>query len=192
MNLELCECPCVHLTRFRLLVQKQSATVKAHTCALSGHSPLNSTRNKFHWLKNYSHYLTNSRPIQLHSFHFTHLNQPLKNITTLLHYSHIPNTHKITEYMVPQRLVLWQGFAIILYIVLSLIKTMILEPYNIRRNYSLLALILKKFINELWTLYMYVVHSWVTPLEAYQLYVAQTRSCRKRCSRIISSVIKPA
>ena len=34
MNLELCKFPCVHLTRFRL-VQKQSATVKADTCALS-------------------------------------------------------------------------------------------------------------------------------------------------------------
>ena len=40
MNLELCKFPCVHLTRFRL-VQKQSATVKAHTCALSLHGPFN-------------------------------------------------------------------------------------------------------------------------------------------------------
>ena len=38
MNLELCKFPCVHLTRFRL-AQKHSATVKAHTCALSWHSP---------------------------------------------------------------------------------------------------------------------------------------------------------
>ena len=38
MNLELCKFPCVHLIRFRL-VKKQSATVKAHTCALSWHSP---------------------------------------------------------------------------------------------------------------------------------------------------------
>ena len=53
---------------------------------------LNSARNKFHWLTNYIHYLTNSRPIQLHAFHFTHLNQPL-NYTALLHYSHTPNTH---------------------------------------------------------------------------------------------------
>ena len=40
MNLELCKFPCVHLIRFRL-VQKQAATVKAHTCALSWHSPFN-------------------------------------------------------------------------------------------------------------------------------------------------------
>ena len=39
------------------------------------------------------HYLTNSRSIYLHAFHFTHLNQPLK-YATLLHYSHIPNTLK--------------------------------------------------------------------------------------------------
>ena len=38
MNLELCKFPCVHLTRF-WLAQKHSATVKAHTCALSWHSP---------------------------------------------------------------------------------------------------------------------------------------------------------
>jgi len=38
MNLELCKFPRVHLTRFRL-VQRQSATVTAHTCALSWHSP---------------------------------------------------------------------------------------------------------------------------------------------------------
>ena len=42
MNLELCKFPCVHLT-FQL-VQKQSATVKAHTCALSGNSRLNTMK----------------------------------------------------------------------------------------------------------------------------------------------------
>ena len=40
MSLELCKFLCVHLTRFRL-VKKQSATVKAHTCALSLHGPFN-------------------------------------------------------------------------------------------------------------------------------------------------------
>ena len=50
-----------------------------------------SMRNRFHSLTTYSHYLTNPRPILLHAFHFTHLNQPLK-YTTLLHYSHIPKT----------------------------------------------------------------------------------------------------
>ena len=54
---------------------------------------LNSRRNRFHWLTNYSHYLTNPRPIQLHASHFIHLNQPLKD-TTLLNYSHTPDTHK--------------------------------------------------------------------------------------------------
>ena len=34
MNLQLCKFPRAHLTRFRL-VQRQSATVTAHTCALS-------------------------------------------------------------------------------------------------------------------------------------------------------------
>ena len=40
MNLKLCKFPRVQLTRFRL-VQRQSATVTAHTCALSWHSPFN-------------------------------------------------------------------------------------------------------------------------------------------------------
>ena len=39
MNLKLCKFPRV-LTRFRL-VQRQSATVTAHTCAQSWHSPFN-------------------------------------------------------------------------------------------------------------------------------------------------------
>ena len=43
MNLELCKFPCVYLTRFRL-VKKQTATVKAHTCALSWHGPLNKAK----------------------------------------------------------------------------------------------------------------------------------------------------
>ena len=38
MNLKLCKFPRVQLTRFRL-VQRQSATVTAHTCAQSRHSP---------------------------------------------------------------------------------------------------------------------------------------------------------
>ena len=68
---------------------------------------LNSTRNKFHWLVNYSHYPTNSRPVYLHAFHVMHLNQPLK-YTTLLHYSvnsHTPRT-LTPKYALPQRLVL--------------------------------------------------------------------------------------
>ena len=40
MNLELCKFPRMHLTHFRL-VQRQSATVTAHACALSWHSPFN-------------------------------------------------------------------------------------------------------------------------------------------------------
>ena len=42
MNLELCKFPRVHLTRFRL-AQRQSATVTAHTCALSWQSLFNVT-----------------------------------------------------------------------------------------------------------------------------------------------------
>ena len=55
---------------------------------------LNSTRNNFHWLTNYSHYIINSRLIWLHAFHFTHLNQPLKiqrYCTTLIS---LLNTHE--------------------------------------------------------------------------------------------------
>ena len=77
---------------------------------------LNSTRNNFHWLTNYSHYIINSRLIWLHAFHFTHLYQPLK-YTTLLHYSHIPikytwkkTSHTLStstpKYKLPQPLVL--------------------------------------------------------------------------------------
>ena len=46
-----------------------------------------STRNQFHWLTNYSHYLTNPRPMY-------YLNQPLRYKALLTHYSHIRNTHK--------------------------------------------------------------------------------------------------
>ena len=42
MNLKLCKFPRVQLTRFRL-VQRQAATVTAHTCAQSWHSPFKSS-----------------------------------------------------------------------------------------------------------------------------------------------------
>ena len=38
LKFEFCKSTCVHLTRFRL-VEKQSATVRTHTCALSWTSP---------------------------------------------------------------------------------------------------------------------------------------------------------
>ena len=44
MNLELCKFPRMYLTHFRL-AQRQSATVTAHTCTLSWHSPF-----KYMWI----------------------------------------------------------------------------------------------------------------------------------------------
>ena len=55
MNLELCKFPRMHLTHFRL-VQRQSATVTAHTCALSWHSPF---KLGFNWHQPTNRQLTN-------------------------------------------------------------------------------------------------------------------------------------
>ena len=47
---------------------------------------LNSTPNNFHWLTNYSHYITNSRLIRLHAFyiHASHPTPKIYNATALL------------------------------------------------------------------------------------------------------------